>query len=124
MLKHIRITRLNLVVYGLFNRLIKASHPSPTINHNKIAKLQMEIASYSFDIIVLTETHVDNSITDAKIFGSEYCIYRKDRQHGGHFGSGVLIATKRWIKASLREDLACESKYCSSICHPVKWKNT
>ena len=45
---------------------------------NKIAKLKTEIASNSFDIIVLTETHLDSSITDAEIFGSEYCSYRKD----------------------------------------------
>lgn len=77
---------------------------------NKIAKFQTEIASNSFDIIVLTETHLDNSITDAEIFGSEYCSYRKDRQQGGRFGGGVLIASKRWIKASLRGGLACESE--------------
>ena len=36
---------------------------------NKITKLQMEIASNAFDIIVLTETHLDSSINDAEIFG-------------------------------------------------------
>ena len=77
---------------------------------NKIAKLQTGIASNSFDIIVLTETHLDSSITDAEIFGSEYCSYRKDRQQGGRFGGGVLIACKRWIKASLGEGLAYESE--------------
>ena len=76
---------------------------------NKIAKLQTEIASNSFDIIVFTETHLDSSITDAKIFGSEYCSYRKDRQQGGRSGGGVLVASKRWIKVSLREGLAYES---------------
>lgn len=47
---------------------------------NKIAKLQMELASNSFDVIVLTKTHLDSSITDTEMFGREYCVYRKDRQ--------------------------------------------
>ena len=34
---------------------------------NKTAKLQMEMASNSFDIIVLTETHLDSSINDENI---------------------------------------------------------
>ena len=82
---------------------------------NKIAKLQTEIASNSFDIIVLTETHLDSSIPDAKIFGSEYCSYRKDQQQVGHFGGSVLIASRRWIEASLREGLAYESELLLSI---------
>ena len=70
----------------------------------------MEIASNSFDITVLTETHLDGSINDVEIFGREYCVYRRDRQHGGRFGGGVLIATKRRFKVSPREDLACQSE--------------
>jgi len=77
---------------------------------NKTAKLQMEIASNSFDIVVLTETYLDSSINDVEIFGREYCVYRKDRQQGGRFGGRVLITTKRCIKVSPREDLACESE--------------
>ena len=50
---------------------------------NKIAKLQIEIVYNYFDVIVLTETHLDSSITDIEIFGREYCIYRKDRQQEG-----------------------------------------
>jgi len=34
----------------------------------------------------------------------------KHRQQGGRFGGGVLIATKGCIKASPREDVACESE--------------
>ena len=77
---------------------------------NKITKLQMEIASNSFDIIVLTETHLDSSINDVEIFGKEYCVYRRDRQQGGRFGGGVLIATKSCFKVFPRDNLACESE--------------
>ena len=70
----------------------------------------MEIASNSFDIIVLTETQLDSSIKDVEIFGRVYCVYRRDRQQGGRFGGGVLIATKRCFKVFPREDLACDSE--------------
>ena len=46
---------------------------------NKIAKLQMKIASSVFDIIVLTETDLDSPIKDAEILGREYCVYRLKR---------------------------------------------
>ena len=70
----------------------------------------MEIASNSFDIIVLTETHLNSSINDVEIFGREYYVHRRDRQQGGRFGGGVLIATKCRFKVSPKEDLACESE--------------
>lgn len=50
---------------------------------NKIAKLLMKIVYNYFDVIVLTETRFDSSITDIEIFGREYCIYRKDWQQEG-----------------------------------------
>ena len=45
----------------------------------------MEIVYNYFDVIVLTETRLDRSITDVEIIGREYCLYRKDRQQGGRF---------------------------------------
>ena len=55
--------------------------------------------------------YLDDSITNAEIFGSEYRVYRKDRlgkaaRHGG----GVLIAVKNSIVATMREDLNCKSE--------------
>lgn len=70
----------------------------------------MEIASSKFEIIVLTETRLNSSIKDAEIFGREYHVYRRDRQHGGCFGSGVLITMKCCLKVSPRKDFACESE--------------
>ena len=78
--------------------------------HNIHIDFVNQRASNSFDIIVLTETHLDSSINDVEILGREYCIYRRDRQQGGRFGGGVLIVTKRCFKVSPREDLACESE--------------
>ena len=64
---------------------------------NKIAKLQMEIASNSFDIIVLTETH----------------LYRRDRLQGGRFGGGVLIATNAASKFPQEKISFVNLNYCS-----------
>ena len=73
----------------------------------------MEIASNSVDVIVLTETRLDRSITDIEIFGREYCIKRKDRQQEGRFAWWWWCTNcqqRIYIKASPREDLACESE--------------
>ena len=44
------------------------------------------------DIVIGTETWLDNSIKDSEIFPSGYRIHRKDRKTGN--GGGVLIAAK------------------------------
>ena len=78
---------------------------------NKIAKLQLELAKSQVDDIVLTETHLDASITDADVFGSDYSVYRRDRLGNvGRHGGGVLIATTKRIVTSLRGDLHCQSE--------------
>ena len=51
----------------------------------------MDIISKGYDIIAITETHLDISINSAKIFSSEYTVYRRDRDRNG---GGVLIAVK------------------------------
>ena len=46
---------------------------------NKVAKLQLELANSQADIAVLTETHLDCSISCEEVIGSDYTDYRKDR---------------------------------------------
>ena len=41
---------------------------------NKTALLELEIATYRYDIMVFTETHLDSTITDSKMFRSNYTI--------------------------------------------------
>ena len=66
---------------------------------NKISSLALEIANGSYDIIVLTETHLDDTITDAEIFPNNYTVFRLDRRVNGRHGGGVLIAVREPIKA-------------------------
>ena len=85
---------------------------------NKVAKLQLELANSQADIVVLTETHLDCSISSEEVIGSDYTVYRKDRagnrtRHGG----GVLIAAKKGLITSIREhhDLPSELLFVDII---------
>ena len=50
---------------------------------NKVAKLQLELANSQVDIVVLTETHLDYSISSEEVISSDYNVYRKDRAGNG-----------------------------------------
>ena len=58
----------------------------------------LKCLSQNYDIICLTETHLDDTFADSQIFNTDdKRIYRKDRNiHGG----GVLIAVNSQIKHS------------------------
>jgi hypothetical protein len=60
------------------------------------------ITEYQFDIIALSETWLDNSISDALIQLNDYVLYRRDRnRHGG----GVLLYVNRSLPSCRRLDL-------------------
>ena len=40
--------------------------------------LELEMYQRSYDLIVLTETHLDYSILDSEIFPSHFTVFRKD----------------------------------------------
>lgn len=69
----------------------------------KLAVTRDNLLSCNYDIICLTETWLNDSITNAELFGTgfKYFVYRKDRDLA-HYekedGGGVLIA----VKTSLR----------------------
>ena len=62
-------------------------------------------------IIALTETHLDNSISDSEILPNNYLVFRRDRKSNGRHGGGVLIAVRNHIKAIPRESLQSESEF-------------
>ena len=78
---------------------------------NKTSKLELDIASSSYDIITLTETHLDDSISDGEILPSNYTIFRRDRKINGRSGGGVLIATRDYIKDVPRDTLQYDSEF-------------
>lgn len=77
---------------------------------NKTDKLCLEIESRSHDIVVLTETHLDDSILDSEIFPANFIVFRNYRRHLGRYGGGVLIAVRNTLKAHRRDDIACQSE--------------
>lgn len=68
----------------------------------------MEILSGQLDIVVLTETHLNDSVADSEIFPSNFTVFRRDRQHRGRNGGGVLIAVRDIFKFHHRDDIVSE----------------
>ena len=60
---------------------------------NKRHLLDLELSKSPFDIIVLTETHLDNSISDAEIFPENYTVSRRDRSQNGRQGDDILVGS-------------------------------
>ena len=77
---------------------------------NKLDLLELEMSQRNYDLIVLTETHLDHSILDSEIFPSHYTVFRKDRTTSGRHGGGVLIAVRDCIPPTLRVTHQCESE--------------
>lgn len=62
-------------------------------------------------VITLTETHLDDSISDGEILLPNYMVFRRDRKINGRFGGGVLIATRDSIKAVPRDTSQYDSEF-------------
>ena len=77
---------------------------------NKTALLELEIATYRYDIMVFTETHLESTISNSELFPSNYTVFRRDRPYNGLKGGGVLISTRDTVKVFQREDLLCDSE--------------
>ena len=58
---------------------------------NKSSKLDLTIAALGYDMIVLTETHLDSSIPDYEIFPSNYSVFRRDRKLNGRHHTVYLL---------------------------------
>ena len=59
---------------------------------NKIDQLELEIATYQYDLMAFTETHLDSSVLDSELFPSIYTVFRLDLAQNGRSGGGILIA--------------------------------
>ena len=61
---------------------------------NKVSQLCVLIEDTKPSIILITETWLSNSVSDAELNLKDYCIFRQDRSHGQDPHGGVLIAIK------------------------------
>ena len=69
---------------------------------NKSASLEVDVYSKIFDIVAITETHLDQSVNSAELFPSNYRVYRRDRNRRG---GGVLVAVSDKIICKKRDVL-------------------
>ncbi|XP_055623223.1 uncharacterized protein LOC129766661 [Toxorhynchites rutilus septentrionalis] len=70
----------------------------------KIDAFFLSVSEEEFDLIVLTETWLDDRIFSTQLFGPSYAVYRTDRSHlNSHKsrGGGVLIAITRRLTSYL-----------------------
>ena len=65
---------------------------------NKLDRFQSVVYSRDFDICCVTETWLNDSVTNNEIIPSNYQVYRMDRDSRG---GGVMIAVKSSIPSRL-----------------------
>ena len=80
---------------------------------NKLSCFQDVVLLNQFDVIALTETWLNNSITDYEVIPNGYQLFRKDRSTGKR-GGGVLLAVKDSISTE-PFNFNCESMELSSV---------
>ena len=78
---------------------------------NKRNKLETDTAASRYDIIALTETHLDYSISGSEVLPNNYLIFIRDRRSNGRHRGGMLIAVRDHIKVIPRESLQSESEF-------------
>lgn len=69
----------------------------------KLDSLLVAVTATSYDVIVLVETWLDDSIANPQLFGADYEVFRRDRNHlnsSKASGGGVLIAIHKRHSAS------------------------
>ncbi|XP_055589580.1 uncharacterized protein LOC129741815 [Uranotaenia lowii] len=74
----------------------------------KIEELFLAVSDSEYDVIVLTETWLNDEITSVQLFGHQYNVYRRDRDPvstGLRRGGGVLVAVSNRLTSSPLTDL-------------------
>ena len=68
---------------------------------NKQTQLEVFLVTYAIDIIIGTESHLNESILNSEVFPNNYQTYRKDRNTSG---GGVFISIKSSIPCTQIND--------------------
>ena len=77
-----------------FNNPITCCYYNARSLVNKLSKFQSLIYSSNYDIVLVSETWLSDSIFDQEILPTNYCIFRKDRHSRG---GGAMIAVRDTI---------------------------
>lgn len=67
----------------------------------KVNQFYLSVLQCTSDVVILTETWLNNSVNNAELFGTNYLCHRADRQEKSR-GGGVLIAVNNdWNSVNL-----------------------
>ena len=90
------------MVLNLPKKGLRIAHINVNSLRNKVDELSSLITSETISVLAVSETHLDNSITDTGVGISGYNIFRNDRNI---FGGGVAIYIQNNIPVRVRSDL-------------------
>lgn len=97
-------------VIGLRTSFEDSSHPLKIYYQNtrglrtKTEEFFLSVSEMDYDVIVLTETWLNDQHLSTQLFGNSYAVYRDDRNSvvtGLSRGGGVLIAVANYLSSSL-----------------------
>lgn len=96
---------------------------------SKLREIHLASLVSQYDVIVATETWLNDNINDSELFNTSYKIYRRDRSStslGGKEGGGVLIAVSKMIQSSrlIKWETNCEDLWISLKTHTNKEART
>ncbi|CAH2096629.1 unnamed protein product [Euphydryas editha] len=101
-----RVAKLNSVYYQNVREL-------RTKTHNFLCN----ISCTNYDILVLTETWLNDKINDEELFDNRYTVYRRDRETTGFHpekeGGGVLVAVSNRFHSTR---LSKSESHCEDLC--------
>lgn len=98
------MTDLPCIKLGLHKGLVLA-HVNVCSLHNKLQEVECIVRGNCINILAISETHLDDSITDSAVSINGFTIFRKDRNR---FGGGVAIYVQNHLPVKIRHDLMKE----------------
>lgn len=90
------------MVLNLPKKGLRIAHINVNSLRNKVQEISTLINGENINVLAVSETHLDESITDMGVGISGYNIFRNDRNI---FGGGVAIYIQSHIPAKVRSDL-------------------
>ena len=73
---------------------------------NKQAELEAFLDSHNIDLLLGTESHLDESLTNSEIFPSHYHVYKKDRNING--GDVFILVEESIPSSQIPSSTPCE----------------
>ena len=98
---------------------LKVAHLNIRSLFNKFEEIKHILCKSQLDILCLTETWLDNTITDNELYINGYKIERRDRNRTG---GGVMMYIKEHLNYNLRKDISIIQPNIENIWIQIDWK--